>query len=415
MEKNQLFHKSRNNMQRFLNSLKEFFSKYFTSNYLQVIILIFSVIIVIILTPFSITQSNEKQSECDLDLQIYLTQIQSTIYSNFTSFLDDTLKSVDIALSFPDEIKEFPKFWKDTFKSLHERQISVRIFTNNKNLKFDSYVDIRYLQKSPNDHGSFNMNFAISDKVDIFFPSTFYVNENIKSDDRQEYSYIAHLSNCNSAGRDLSALFDILWTQKSEKRKALKHSYIPGNSSEKIVSFYIDPLSEFPIGLPNITSSLYNSMSLLYSYKFILSHSIFPDLSKSTSNKERIDLSHKSAKISSLFEVSKELFDDQETYLMVPRNHFNDHKNQFLSMISNMDNESILVCDNTDIQGTIIGSSSSKINKLLLLSSGISNVYSGDMVLGFSLNVDSFLFENLAAIFDNNTKCKNLIQPTIKI
>lgn len=380
--------------------------------------LILSLIVVAVLTPISIIESDSNPKECHLDQIIYITQNQESIYSNFTSFLSKTKKSLDISLSIPEDVMYFPKFWNETFKSLLEKHISVRVFTNNKNLRSDQNFELRYLRKDKidNEFINFYMSFAVSDEMDIFYPSTFYVNDSQNTNENQTtYSYIAQLNNCISAGKDLTSLFNILWTYKSENRHPLKHSFLPKNSTDKTFSFLVEPVSEFPGGFANISSTLYDFMSLSYLNKFIMTSSVFPNLNKITSEELKVYLSHKSALTSSLFEVAEEIVDDQETYLMISLDHFNDHKTKFLSMISNMISNSTFVCNNIYIQGTIIASSSFKISKLFLLQSGISNVFTGDLVLGLSINVDSLVFDKVSTLFSNNhNNCVKLNQPTIK-
>lgn len=403
-------------MPNFFNSIKERFSKYGTSKILHIIILVLSLIVFAVLTPLSIIESEASPLDCDLNQIIYITEDQSSIYSNFTSFISKTKKTLDISISIPEDVTQFPKFWKDTFDSLRERQISIRVFTDNKNVIYDDYVEIRYLKKSEknNEIIKFYMNFAVSDGVDVFFPSVFYFDDN-PNRKHNTYSYIVQLNDCSSTGNELLALFNILWTQKSTNNQPLKHSFLPKNTTNKTFSFLVEPISEFPIGLTNITSTLYDFMSLSYLNKFIITHSVFPNLDKITSKKSKINLSHKSALTSSLFEVAEEIVEDQETYLMISYNHFNKHKTKFLSMISNMIANSTSVCNNAHFQGTIIASSSFKISKLFLLQSGISHVFTGDMVLGLSINVDSLVFDNVSALFSNNPNCTKLAQPKIKM
>lgn len=403
-------------MPKLIDSFKQYFSKHATSKTVHIIILILSLLIIAILTPFSIIESDKSQNNCKIDPIIYITKNQSSIYSNFTSFIANTKKSLDISFSIPKEVIELPKYWKDTFAYLHKNHVSIRVFTDNSNLKFDQYVKIRYLKKSKDKESfSFNMNFAVSDGVNIFFPSVFFINEIQKSDeDQATFSYIAQLNGCELAGKDLLALFNILWTEKSQSRKTSKHSFLPKNLTTNF-SFIVEPISEFSVGLTNITSTLYEFMSLSYLNKFIITHSVFPNLQKIASKQLEIDISHKSALTSSLFEVAEEIVQDQETYLMISLHQFNKHKAKFLSMISNMINNSVSVCNNTRFQGTIIASSSPKVSKLFLLPSGISNIFTGDMVLGLSIDVKPQIFDSVSALFLNNTRCEILSCPTVSM
>ncbi|OHT02193.1 hypothetical protein TRFO_30819 [Tritrichomonas foetus] len=386
-------------LKRFKTTVSRFFSNFPFTLFFQWCLFATSIAVALLIAPFSLLESNHQiQKTCNLERKIYITTNRSSILSNFTYFTSFTKANLDLVLSFDDKIETFPDYFNDTFEEMNKRGISIRVFTNNRNFS-SKYAKIKYNQNS----SQFFMNFAISDGIDIFFPSSFYDNSNLAS-----ISYIASLRRCNSAGSDLSALFDQLWHKSSAK--IMKHSWIAEKSfmtthSTKNLTFLIEPELEFPVGRPNITSTLYEAMSLTYMKKIVLCQKVFPDSPQK--------YAHESALISSLFDVLLTFIEDAETYLAVPESHFYDHQEAFRSMMSNMIDNGISKC-NAKFDGTIIVSGSHEKSRLFLLPSGISEAYTGGAVLGLTIDYDDTEeIEQLLEELVNNGTCSKIPHPKL--
>lgn len=364
------------------------FPSLFTSQCIQWSLLVLSLLMCFLIPPLSLKPHDPIKNQCTLEHQTYISIENTFLYDSFRTFLQRAYKKLDLVISFPENLTDFA-FWTDIFEDLEKRKIKTRVFTNNEHFKFQSsHISFKYLLKDKN---SFLMNFAIADEVQIFLPSTFYDPsfQNVSLPANTLYAF-AILRQCLSAGADLTALFDLLWSGKfGNTNNVMKNKWVAGNSyitqhGTYNFSFLIEPQSTFPVNRPNITSSLYEIMSFSYLSKTIMSSSVFPDL---TGDKlTQIDLSRKSSLISSFFEASS-IAEDTQTYLLIPVEHYIKHRMAFRSVMPNMKTNSLSVCNDTRIYGTLIVASSFERNRLFLLPSGIADVFTGKMILGLVIDI----------------------------
>ena len=340
--------------------------------FFEILILIISILVAFLSLILSVFDKSKFSNSCNLEEEIYLTTNISTITSNFTYFISDTKTKLDIAMFSRDKDSELPQFWNKTFKELHDRKVAIRVFTNNK--KYNSnYATFKY----SNDENTF-VNFAISDEIDIFFPSSFdayeYHNETVT------VSYIAMFKYCKSAGDDLTKLFEYLWNK--DEMKVIKKSYIADrgfqSEHESSLTFLVEPLKEFPLGRQALISSLSELMFISHHSKYAISENIFPNTTL---------FPHESVLISSLFELTESFIDESSTYLVTTENNFYSNIEAFRSMISNMIEFGTSIC-NAEIFGTILFSTTNDYATLLLLPCGIGDLYTGSSIVGLSLRVE---------------------------
>lgn len=375
-----------------------FFDEHSISSIVQWIVLIISMILSCFVIPFALLSDDSQIVDKCSSLKTNLTFSSNHIgwVDDFVNYAQEVVSSMDIVIALPEGSSGKNEKFHKALSDAIGRGVSIRIVTNSRELEVPKGVAVHYFDEPGY---TLKMNIAMADNGYIFMPSSFF---GATSDPtKPSVAYLAKFGRCESAGQDMEALFDLLWTRK---RRVQKHRWIAGRGftpNHRSVEFLIDPLDLYPLGRSNHSSQVTQALDWTHYQKFVFSSNIFPDNMTSVSD------ALVGSTISGLFELNQ--FSEDPLRLIVDEAGYQANIETFRSMLSNIKSGGFAVCG-IAFDGTIIVTS----KKVILFPSGIADVFKETTaVLGIVFDDVSYISEAKALMtqLDGRRQCRFINPP----
>lgn len=363
------------------------------------VFLVFSIIAIVVFPCISIPAPNLPSTKCDTSPLIFTEDRWNFVTERFHNFTEHANSTANIVISAGE--KENINEFLNIVGNLTKKGVHVNIFTNRHNVTFPKHANVKYFEDK---YLEMHINFAVTDKTNFFFPSSFVD----KNDNKLVLSYVVEsIGGCESGAEDLNALFDMLWNRPKDGPSIIqKYKWMADKGFTKrhrYFNFLLDPFVKFPTGRMNHTNALFNVFSDLIP-RIIFTKSFFPKASIRSQSLSAF------TNIATLIESPS--FSEFDLTLAVDENDFNNHIENYRSLLVTFKNDyDLLRCGSEfEFDGTVIVT---RMKKLLFPVSISKLFYSNQLILGFYAERYSTLEKEMKFIdflYDNDV-CKGTPLP----